>query len=153
MLAREIMTANPTCCSPDDTAEDVARVMREHDCGCVPVVDSKSRRLLGVVTDRDLVVRGLAEGLTGGSEVRDLMSPDPCCCSPDADHRTVEKLMSDNQVRRVPVVDASGRCVGIIATADLAMAAMDRQKVSDREVAIVVERVSAPSEQISRRHG
>ena len=148
MKAREIMTKDPAACGPNDTAEDVARTMRDQDCGCVPVVDASSRRLLGIVTDRDLAMRVLAEGLGPDARVRELMSPDPCCCSPDDDLRTVEKLMSDNQVRRVPVVDEQGCCVGIISQADLAMAGMGRDVVSDRE-AVVDARY--PMEELNER--
>jgi CBS domain-containing protein len=150
MNASEIMTASPCCCSPNDSLQDVARMMRDNDCGAVPVVENGC--LVGIVTDRDLAIRALAEGKNASAQVSDVITRDPCCCDVSADLRDVEKIMADNQVRRVPVVDASGCCVGIIAQADLARAAHDGGRVSEHEVAIVVERISEPSRpEASRR--
>ena len=146
MRAREIMTEHPACCTPESTAYEAARLMAECDCGVIPVVeDMQSMRLVGVVTDRDLAVRGLAQGRGADTTVRDLMSSDPYCCRPDDNVRDVERSMAERQVRRVPVVDETNRCVGIIAQADLARAASDGQGVSEQEVARVVERISEPS--------
>ena len=142
MRARSIMTRDPACCTPNDSAADVARVMREQDCGCVPVIDQSTAKLLGVVTDRDLAVRGLAGGKDGSTPVRDLMTYGARCCREDDDLSKVERLMIDNQVRRIPVVNAEGACVGIIAQADIARAAMDSRHVTEHEIAIVVERIS-----------
>lgn len=142
MQAREIMTPSPSCCSPDDSLQDVARTMRDQDCGAIPVVDNGC--VVGIVTDRDLAVRAIADGKNADTKVGEVITRDPCCCEPDADLRDVEKIMADSQVRRVPVVDADGCCVGIISQADLARAAFDGRQVSENEVAIVVERVSEP---------
>jgi CBS domain-containing protein len=141
MKAMELMTASPCCASTTDTLADVARQMRDHDCGSVPVIDHGS--IVGIVTDRDLAIRALADGLGADTKVVEVMTTSPACCSGDADVRDVERLMSDRQVRRVPVVDADNRVVGIISQADLARAAF-RARVSDREVAIVVEAISEP---------
>ncbi len=140
MKAVELMTPNPCCCLATDSIEDVARIMRDNDCGSVPVVDD-SGHLLGIVTDRDLAVRGFAESKKGTTRVRELMTPSPCCCEANDDVRDVERMMTDYQVRRVPIVDSAGCCVGIIAQADLALAA-EHARVSEREVAIVVEKIS-----------
>jgi CBS domain-containing protein len=142
--ARELMTPNPCCCSPSDSAEDVARMMRDYDCGSVPVVDNTGC-LIGIVTDRDLAVRGLAEGKGARVSVSDLMTAVPHCCTPDDSLADVEREMATNQVRRVPVVDADGCCVGIIAQADLARAAREGTRVTEHEVAIIVERISEPA--------
>jgi CBS domain-containing protein len=143
MLARDIMTANPTCCSPDDTVQAAARAMLDVDCGCLPVVnDRETRHVVGVVTDRDLAVRVLADGRDAGTRVRDAMTAEPVCCRPDDDARTVERIMSDRQVRRVPVVDDRDCCVGMIAQADLAR---DERDFDDHEVRRVVERISEPA--------
>jgi CBS domain-containing protein len=141
MKAMELMTASPRCASTTDTLANVARQMRDHDCGSVPVINHGS--IVGIVTDRDLVIRALAEGGNADTKVIEVMTASPVCCSVDADVREVEKLMSDRQVRRVPVVDADNRVVGIISQADLARAAF-RARVSDQEVAIVVEAISEP---------
>jgi CBS domain-containing protein len=138
--AKDLMTRQPCCCSPDDSVQDVAQMMRDHDCGSVPVVEAG--RVIGIVTDRDLAVRALAEGKTESSAVRDVMTASPQCCSEDDDVKNVERVMSDRQVRRVPIVNADGGCVGIISQADLARAT--NEGLSDREVAATVGNISQP---------
>jgi len=142
MKANEIMTSSPSTCSSTDSVSNVARLMRDCDCGAVPVVDSG--RVVGIVTDRDLAIRGLAEGKGVDARVSEVMTASPQCCSADDDISEVEKVMADRQVRRIPIVDADGRCVGIVSQADLARASKNTG-VSDREVAIVVEAISQPS--------
>jgi CBS domain-containing protein len=145
MEAREIMTPDPACCTPDYTVRDAAQLMQEHDCGCIPVVeDARRRRLVGVVTDRDLACRCLAAGLGPETTVAEVMSVSPSCCAPEDDVQYVERIMEERQVRRVPVIDVRGSCVGMISQADLVRAADRSAEVSDREVARMVERVSAP---------
>ena len=154
MKAQDIMTADPAFCLPDDTAQQAASLMAECDCGVIPVVESKeSMRLVGVVTDRDLAVRGLAQGKGPDAKVRDLMTSSPSCCRPNDNVRDVERLMSERQLRRVPVVDDAGRCLGVIAQADLARVAEQKGGVSDREVARVVERISEPMPRSGRMTG
>jgi CBS domain-containing protein len=143
MKVEEIMTRNPCSCSPSDSLRDAARLMRDFDCGAVPVVENGG--LLGIVTDRDLAIRALAAGRSADTKVSEVLTSNLCCCSPDDDIGVVEKVMADNQVRRVPIVDDDGHCVGIVAQADLARAAHDTKRLSDREVAIVVERISEPA--------
>lgn len=144
MRAHDIMTPSPASCSPDDTVGSVARIMRENDCGAVPVVDPDTRRVVGIVTDRDLAIRGLANDRGVDTKVSQLMTRNAQCCTADDDVRSVESAMAEHQVRRVPVVDSAGRCVGIVAQADLARAAAHGSQLSDREVGIVVERISEP---------
>src|SRR4029079_1604839 len=104
MKAKELMTTNPACCTPDSTAQQVAQLMEENDCGCIPVVeDIDSKFLVGVVTDRDLALRGVARGRTPDTAVRDLMTSDVSAVKPEDDLDTVERLMTDLQVRRIPV--------------------------------------------------
>jgi CBS domain-containing protein len=80
------MTSNPACCTPDQTVRDAAQLMREHDCGCIPVVqDKQNKRLVGVVTDRDIACRATAEGKGPETSVRDVMSSDPKTCRADDD--------------------------------------------------------------------
>ena len=143
MLAREIMTEHPATVSPDDRAQRAAALMAEYDCGCVPVVEGVGR-VIGVVTDRDLAVRGLAQGKGPDTPVRELMTADAECCAADADVAVVERIMTDRQLRRVVVVDADHRCLGMIAQADLARAAEHGRGVSDQEVARIGERISEP---------
>lgn len=143
MKAGELMTAQPACCTPEDTIRLAAQLMREHDCGCIPVVqDKESNRLVGVITDRDIACRCIAGG--GGPEtpVKEAMTRDPKCCHPDDDVETVERIMAREQVRRVPVQDERGCCVGMISQADLALNA---RAASDSEVGRVVEQISEPA--------
>jgi CBS domain-containing protein len=142
MKARDIMTASPCCCSPGDSVQDVARMMRDHDCGAVPIVEKG--QLVGIVTDRDLTVRVLAAGLDSEARVADVISREPACCEEDAELSEIERVMSDQQVRRIPIVDADKHCVGIVSQADLARASFDGRNVSEHEFALVVERVSLP---------
>ena len=110
----------------------------------MPEVDSlDSRRLLGVVTDPDLAVRGLAEGKGADASVDGVMTKSPYTARPETDLREIQEAMAERQLRRVPIVDADGCCVGIIAQADLARSAGER--VSERDVAVVVERISEPA--------
>jgi CBS domain-containing protein len=143
MKAREIMTDHPACCLPDDTLQHAAQLMEKNDCGCLPVVeDTESNRLIGVVTDRDLALRGMARGKDLQTPVREVMSDSPSCCSPEDEIQEVERIMAERQVRRVPVINDAGCCVGMIAQADLIR---EEQRASDREVREVVERISEPS--------
>lgn len=143
MKARELMTAAPCCCSPDDSIQTVARMMRDHDCGSVPVVEAG--QVVGIVTDRDLAIRAIADGMNGGLRVRNVMTVAPECCSEEDDVKNIERVMSERQVRRVPIVNADGGVVGIIAQADLARAAAHGSKVSDEELTETVASISAPT--------
>ena len=146
MKVREIMTPDPACCTPDDTIRRAAHLMDEYDCGCIPVVaDRDNSAVIGVVTDRDIAVRGVGHGMKANSRVRGVMTSEVCCCSSDADVREVEQLMADHQIRRVVVVDQAGCCVGMVAQADLARAAERGRDVTDSEIGRVVERISEPA--------
>jgi CBS domain-containing protein len=143
MQIREIMTRNPEVCTPDDTLQRAARLMADCDCGSIPVVEGGDRkRLVGVITDRDIAVRGVAKGKTPDTKVNDVMSPSPSTCNEDDDIEMVEQIMVEKQVRRVPIIDGGGRVVGIVAQADLAR---DNRTVSDREVGRIVEKISEPN--------
>jgi CBS domain-containing protein len=150
MRAKEIMTRDPECCRGDDSARHAAQVMRDHDCGCIPIVDDAGT-VVGIVTDRDLAVRGIAAGKDPNTKLNDLMTPVASCCGPDDDLRDVEQKMAELQVRRIPIVDATGRCVGIISQADIALAASRGTAVTDREVALVVEQISQPPSRLPGR--
>ena len=118
----EVMTPDPVSCSPDDSVQRVAGVMKQQDVGAVPVVESaSSRRLVGIVTDRDIVVKLVAEGRAlDRATVTDAMTANPAACRADDDVERALALMAERQVRRMPVVDESGRLRGIIAQADIA---------------------------------
>jgi CBS domain-containing protein len=142
MKAKELMTTDPACCTPESTVREAARLMREHDCGCIPVVEGDSKRLVGVLTDRDITCRCVAEGGNADTRVREIMSTDPQSCHPGDDVAAVEQIMMQARVRRVPVVDAQGNCVGMIAQADIAL---HDKAANDSEIGRVVERISEPS--------
>ena len=123
MKVREAMTPNPACCTPDTGLREVAEMFVEHDCGAVPVVDDKeSMRALGVVTDRDIACRAIAKGINA----LELTARD-CMSSPGVTVRAEESLdaaiaaMEGSRVRRLIVVDESGRCCGIVSQADIAL--------------------------------
>lgn len=121
-LAREIMTPAPAVCTPTTTLDEVAKLMRQNDCGEIPVVDS-AERPIGVVTDRDIVCRVVAEGKNPMAYTVDrCMSQPVITVSTDTPVEEVINTMEKHRIRRVPVVDASGACAGIIAQADVAWA-------------------------------
>lgn len=143
MKARDLMTPEPVTCTPDMPVKEVARLMEQHDIGALPVVEAgESRKLIGVVSDRDLALRVIARGRNSDTPVRDALSEDVSSVRPDDDVENVQRIMSQRQVRRVPVVDAGGRTVGVIAQADLARA---QEEVGARDVARTVERISKPT--------
>lgn len=120
MKARDLMTSNPEFVTPDDSIDRAAQIMRDVDTGIVPVVDNPSdRRLQGVITDRDIAIRHVAEGHHQSCRVADHMTRDLDTVSPDADGREILRLMEREQIRRVPVVEEGNRLVGIIAQADI----------------------------------
>ncbi len=139
---KQIMTPDPARCTPDATAQEAAALMRDNDCGSIPVVENNSsNKLVGTVTDRDLTVRGLAEGKGPETRVRDVMTPDPITSVPEDEVEDLRQVMIEQQVRRVPVVDADGKLVGIVAQADIAR---EEGAASDREVGRIVEAISEP---------
>lgn len=117
-------------------------MMRDNDCGSIPVVEStSSNKLVGTVTDRDLAVRALAEGKGPDTRIRDVMTPDPVTSVPEDEVEDLRQVMIEQQVRRVPVVDTDGKLVGIVAQADIAR---EDGAASDREVGRIVEAISEP---------
>lgn len=138
MDVTSVMTPNPASCGPEASLREVARMMLDNDCGEIPVVD-ESKRPLGVVTDRDIVVRVVAEGRdTNDVKAREVMSTPPTTVSTDAKLSDVIDVMESRQIRRVPVVDLDGKLCGIVAQADIALTGKDRKTGN------VVEEVSKP---------
>lgn len=121
MRVRDVMTTDPSCCIPDDTVIRAARMMKYMDTGVVPVVESdRSRKLVGIVTDRDLCLAIVAEGQDPKSmHVQRCMTTAVVTCEADESVETVLALMRDNQIRRLPVVDRQGYVEGIVSMADL----------------------------------
>ncbi|MEZ5425966.1 MAG: CBS domain-containing protein [Pyrinomonadaceae bacterium] len=141
MLVREIMTESPACCTADTIIEEVARLMVKNDCGCIPVVeDQKTLKPIGVITDRDIVCRALAEGRNPlEMNASDLMTREVQTVKPNTTIEDCCKLMEEKQIRRVAVVDDNGRCCGMVAQADIAINA------NDQKTAEVVQKVSKQS--------
>lgn len=120
-ICRDIMTPSPVTCGPEETAMQVAQLMRARNVGSVPVVDAPSTMaLVGIVTDRDLTIKVIAGGQDPETTLaREVMTANPITCAPDDDIRKAVETMARYQVRRLPVVDG-GRLIGIIAQADIA---------------------------------
>lgn len=126
MQVREVMTPDVTTVRPDSSLIEIAKIMREEDIGSVPVTDNE--QLLGMVTDRDIVIRGLVEGHDGlDRTAADVMSPDVRCCAADDDVEEVLRDMGDQQLRRMPVIDDDKRLVGIVSLGDLSREAKPKQ--------------------------
>jgi CBS domain-containing protein len=144
MKISELMTKDPCTVTPDTPVSEAARLMKEEDVGIVPVVErvggAETRgRLVGVITDRDIAIRHVAEGRTGDSPVRDVMSGGVKTASPDDSVDTVMALMGREQVRRVPIVDERGSLVGVVSQADLVRKADNADRVEK-----TVEQISQP---------
>jgi CBS domain-containing protein/osmotically-inducible protein OsmY len=140
MKCKDMMTKNPAVCYPHDTVERAAQIMQRHDVGPVPVVeDARTKRLVGLITDRDLAMKVIARGLDPRhTQLGEVMSTHLVTCREKQDASCATEAMSRHQVRRVPVVDDRGSLVGIIAQADVA------RKTSDKRTGAVVEDISQP---------
>ena len=138
MNVGEIMTKDPTCCTPDTSLQEVAQMMVDCDCGCIPVVDSEDSRMpLGMITDRDITCRVVAKGQNPlDLTAQDAMTTTVVSVTPNTSIEECCNLMEESQIRRVAVVDENGACCGIIAQADIATNA------SDQKTAEVVQEVS-----------
>jgi CBS domain-containing protein len=153
MRASEVMTEDPETVTADTNLADAARKMRDLDVGIIPVVESEnSRRLKGVITDRDIAVRAVAEGKDANStRVGDVMTSGVETCNKNDTLRDVMSVMEREQVRRVPITDREGRLVGIIAQADIATD-LDSPR-SRKRVARTVESISEPAHPRGRGMG
>ena len=118
MKIRDVMTPNPRTVSPNDTIQAAAQIMQAEDTGAVPVVNDG--RVLAVVTDRDIVVRVVAEGGSFSSPVGNIASKSVVCVDPEMSTREAGELMSEHQIRRLPVVE-NDRLIGIVSIGDLAV--------------------------------
>jgi CBS domain-containing protein len=126
MKVREIMSNNLVCCTPDTPLADVARLMVEHDCGQIPVLGVADRRPVGVVTDRDIACRTVAQGRNPlNLTARECMSSPVVTVSADAGMDECCRTMEQRQVRRLPVIEKNGECCGIVSQADIARVASE----------------------------
>src|SRR5215471_15990865 len=123
MRVSEVMTDNPSCCIPQDTVQKAAILMRDKDTGVVPIVENQQgRRLIGMVTDRDLCVEVIANGKDGARvKLEECMTRNPVSCEPDDDLEKVMKLMTENQIRRIAITDGHGAIQGIVSLADVVL--------------------------------
>ena len=141
MKVKEVMSSNPVCCLPSDSAQRVAQIMCEENVGSIPVVtDQESRKLVGMITDRDLCCSVIAEGLDPKvSAIEKFMTLNPVTCRDGENIENCERLMQEHQIRRIPIVDADEHVIGIVAQADLAL------KDKSERVSKTVAEISEPS--------
>ena len=123
MNIRDLMTSDVQTVSPTDTAQQAASFMLSADTGSIPVCDGD--KIVGMITDRDIAVRGVGKGLGPDCSVADLMSKDVVCARDTDDVLAIAQQMSDKQVRRMPVVDADDKLIGIVSLGDLSRQAQE----------------------------
>ncbi len=133
---REIMTSDVKTANREMSLQETARLMREGDMGAMPVVEGE--KLVGIVTDRDIVVRAIAEGKSSDTRIGDVMTTEIFSVKPDDFVFEAIRLMGDKQVRRIPVITETGELAGIIAMADIALEMED-----EREIAETLEEISS----------
>ncbi len=143
MKISEIMTANPAFCSVASSAQTAASVMFDHGTGILPVVeDAFSRKLVGVVTDRDLCRVVLVQGRDPAHVwVHECMTPEPVTCNPADEVGKALRLMREHQVRRVPVVNTAGEILGMVSACDL----VRHEVISADELYQLMERIAEPA--------
>ena len=142
--AKDIMCNSPQCCSPDDTIQDAAKMMNRCDCGAIPVIEQgEKRKAVGVITDRDIAVRAVAEGKGPDTSVRECMSSPLAVVGADSSVQECCDIMERSKVRRLMVVDSDGELCGVIAQADIAL------HLSKTKTAEVVKEISEPSDDSS----
>lgn len=137
----EVMTKNPSCCLPTDTVAKAAQQMKKEKVGSIPVIENeKTKKLIGIVTDRDLALQVIADGRDAKTtKVADVMTQDVVTCGVDDDVQNAVDAMADKQLRRIPVVDNDHMIVGIISQADVATRVDEPQ-----ETAKMVKEISQP---------
>ncbi len=119
MKVKDCMCQEVLCATPNTTVQDCANMMCNKHVGCIPVCD-ESQNVVGLITDRDIILRCVACNKDPkNTNACDIMTCNPCCCTPEADVTDAEKLMSQNQVKRIPVID-NNKIVGILTLGDLA---------------------------------
>lgn len=120
MEVKECMSTKVCYCTPNSSVKDAAKLMCDNHVGCIPVCNNENQ-IVGVITDRDVILRSIAcDKDVCQTKVSDIMTCNPCCCTPDTTIDEAEKLMSGLQIRRIPVCDTNNKIVGIISLGDLA---------------------------------
>jgi CBS domain-containing protein len=142
MKIRDLMTPDVETCTPDDTLQQAAQIMSDLDVGIVPIVSGDgSQRLEGVLTDRDIVIRGVAKGMdVNTTKCSECYTEQVVAVSPDTDAHEAAKIMATNQIRRLPVVE-EGRLVGICAIGDMAV-----EGIHENEAGYALAEISQPSQ-------
>ena len=148
MRIKHAMTKEPRCSVPSDTAQQAASIMRDEHAGIVPVIDdAQSRKIVGVVTDRDLCMNVVAEGRDPQSvTVEQCMTTKVVTCSPNDSVERATELMRENQIRRIPVVNEQRELQGIVAMADL----VGRAEIKTTQIHETLKKVSAPTAEPSK---
>ena len=142
MKAQDIMAKNPRCVTPRTTVQEAARLMKSEDVGALPVIgDESTGRLVGMITDRDITIRVVAEGRSlDATRVEDVMSKSSLAVAKTSDSvEDVMKVMGREQVRRIPIVDEHQKVVGVVSQADVV-----RKADSDSHVERTIEKISEP---------
>ena len=144
MKIRVIMSRDPACCVLSDTAQTVAKILCDRSIGSMLVVaDQRSRKLVGMITDRDLCCSVIAEGMDPKTtQIEKLITLAPLTCRDGENIEICERLMQEHQVRRIPIVDAEDRVIGIVSQADLAL--KDKPERVSKTVA-EISKASRPS--------
>lgn len=142
MKVQDVMTRDPACVTPAATIREAARLMKTEDTGIIPVVEGEGeKKLVGVVTDRDIAIRVIAEGKGSDTRVSEVMSSTRIAtCAPGDTVDRAMQAMASEQVRRIPIVDERGSLVGIVAQADIV-----RKSANDGAAERTIERISEPS--------
>jgi CBS domain-containing protein len=145
MKVSELMTQKPTCAPPDMELTKIAQLMEQHKVGSIPIVENKdSKKVIGVVTDRDIATRAVALGKNPlQMKASDIMSSPVVTVKQEDDIQDVARLMEKNMIRRVPVIDQNGNICGMVAQADIAL------KATDQITADFVQSVSKPTQKSS----
>ncbi|MCL6446428.1 MAG: CBS domain-containing protein [Alicyclobacillus sp.] len=141
---RDLMTSDVSCCQPTDSIQRAAQIMQSVNCGSVPVC--QNNRVVGMVTDRDIVLKAVAAGKMNCT-VQECMSTKVVTCTPDTDAHEAADLMARHQIRRLPVVDASGNICGICSIGDLATVNIHVNEAGD-----ALSRISEPTATQSAVH-
>ena len=136
MKIRDVMTRDVQTVGPDQTAQEAAQFMLREDAGSMPVSDNG--KLIGMITDRDIAIRGVARGYGPKTQVRELMTDDVVCARIDDDIEEIAMRMSEAQVRRLPVLDENDQHCGIVSLGDLS------RETADKTASIALEGVSQP---------
>ena len=128
MAISDLMTRNVWSCVPDENLRIVATRMQEKDCGCLPVREPETKRVVGMITDRDICLYAAErDAPLSKLTVRDAMTADPKSCKPEDDVEYADRLMQTAQVRRLPVIDGRSELVGVVSLADLARTAAEHE--------------------------